>query len=333
MLFVDYAVLPNEVVIWSVSKSGWQWRSLKVKRDAVAALVRRFAREADRVDRSGDDAASALFELLIAPLGAALHNTPRIAIAPDRELTNVPFAALWDRQRRRYLIEDHEIRTEASAASMFAALRLSPRTSRAPTALVVGNPAIGNQIDQLGRLPGAEDEARAVRHEYGENGRLLVGADARRDTLVSLLPKYSVLHFAGHAVFNQDDPAQSYLVLSGDSGAQLLQASEIASMRLTNLKLVVLSSCSTMRSRESRSGVVAGLAYSFLQAGAPGAVSTLWDVDDAATSEMLVDFHRRYRKGVPPAEALRRAQISALVSPRLAARAPSAWAAFVYSGS
>jgi CHAT domain-containing protein len=79
-------------------------------------------------------------------------------------------------------------------------------------------------------------------------------------------------------------------------------------------------------------GAIAGLAYSFLRAGAPATVSTLWDVDDEVTTELLVSFHSRFAGGMPAAEALRLAQQDALRSRRQELRSPRAWGAFVYTG-
>jgi CHAT domain-containing protein len=64
----------------------------------------------------------------------------------------------------------------------------------------------------------------------------------------------------------------------------------------------------------------------------PATISTLWDVDDAATAELLVEFHRRFSSGTPPAEALRLPQLQAMRSDRPELRTPRAWAAFIYTG-
>jgi len=151
---------------------------------------------------------------------------------------------------------------------------------------------------------------------------------------LELLPKYSVFHFAGHAVANGDQPGLSYLALASQHADEegTLRAAEIGRLRLSNLQIVVLSACSTLNPRPSRMGAIAGLAYSFLRAGAPATVSTLWDVDDAVTTELLVSFHNRFAGGTPAAEALRLAQQDALSSRRPELRSPRAWGAFVYTG-
>jgi CHAT domain-containing protein len=136
-------------------------------------------------------------------------------------------------------------------------------------------------------------------------------------------------------VFNSAQPELSYLALApngaDDDGA--LQAWEIGEMRLSHLQVVVLSACSTLNPRSSRTGSVAGLASSFLRAGAPGTISTLWDVTDLGVTELLLELHQRLADHEPAAEALRQAQLRALASPSAQLRAPRTWAAFTFTGS
>jgi CHAT domain-containing protein len=199
---------------------------------------------------------------------------------------------------------------------------------------VIGNPTLDTSTAaELPPLPGASREAEQIARLY-DRPQLLMDAEASRDRVVELLPKYGVFHFAGHAVANGDQPELSYLALgsrrSNEEGT--LRAGEIAKLRLSKLQLVVLSACSTLNPRRSRMGAIAGLAYSFLRAGAPATVSTLWDVDDEVTTELLVSFHTRFAGGMPAAQALRLAQQDALHSERPDLRSPRAWGAFVYTG-
>jgi CHAT domain-containing protein len=166
------------------------------------------------------------------------------------------------------------------------------------------------------------------------SARLLKGAAARRHRVTGLLPEYPLFHFAGHAVHNVEQPELSYLALAPDTagGTGVLYAWEIPELRLSNVRVAVLSACSTLGPRPSRAGPTTGLAYSFLRAGVPATVSTAWDVDDRETTELLVELHRRLAGGASVAEALRQAQLWALRSPEPKLNAPETWAAFIYAG-
>ena len=332
-VFVEYALLPDTLAMWIVSSRGSRLYALGVRRDSVAQLVDRFTRETGAPDVDTASARARLFDLLVAPVASELAGAGEIVVVPDRELARVPFAALWNRVTRRYLLEDYRVRTLPSAAFLVAASRGTAPDSRT-SALVIGNPKLdAASAAQLPPLPAAFREAEEVARHYGRR-QLLTGTDASRNRVLELLPKYGVFHFAGHAVANGDQPELSYLALASQHAddAGRLRAAEIGKLRLSNLQIVVLSACSTLNPRRSRMGAIAGLAYSFLRAGAPATVSTLWDVDDAVTTELLVSFHNRFADGMPAAEALRLAQQDALHSRNPELRSPKAWGAFVYTG-
>jgi len=270
---------------------------------------------------------------LLHQLAKTLEGANELSIVCDRELSRLPFAALWDRDSQQYVVEKYRVRTEPSAAFLLATQQFRGVREQRRSALVIGNPAIDKSL-HLAALPGAEREAERVAALY-QDATLLTGAAARRSVLLAALQTSKVFHFAGHAVFNGDRPELSYLALAApgdtaDSG--ILQAREIGNLRLSNLEIVVLSACQTLSSRTSRTGGVAGLASSFLRAGAPAIVSTLWDVSDEVTAPLLASFHQRFAQGVPAADALQAAQLDALKSGPGGRAAPILWAAFIYAG-
>jgi CHAT domain-containing protein len=329
MLLVEYGVLHDRLVIWAISRQGSWHHSVPLPRDSLAALVAGFGSGA--LDQSG---AERLYDLLLRPLTEQFGGVHQLTVVPDRELNLVPYAALRDRTTGQFVIERFRVRTVPSA-SFFTTASGAPQTIEAGSrALVIGNPTLEPDVAaHLPPLPGSAREAADVAALY-PGATLLRGRDARRGSVLQLLPEHSVIHFAGHAVFNASRPELSYLALAPDAPGEggALRAWEIGGLRLSNVQVVVLSACSSLSPRASRTGAVAGLAYSFLRAGAPATVSTLWDVEDGATTELLVRLHRHLAAGTPAAEALRLAQVEALRSSRPELRAARTWAAFIYTG-
>ncbi|HKG90860.1 MAG TPA: CHAT domain-containing protein, partial [Gemmatimonadaceae bacterium] len=340
-LAVEYALLPDRLVVWTLTRRAWRHRSFPVPRDSIAALVTRFVEEAGGSEVTADGARVRLFDLLLRPIAGELAAVSKVAIVPDRELSQLPFVALWDSTTRKYVVQTHAVQTLPSAAFLGSAAAAAGRAGAAAAgggALVIGDPAFDSvAMPRVERLPGAAREAADVAQLY-RRVHLVTGTAARRDTVLALLPGQSVFHFAGHAVANGEQPELSYLALAADQAADqvadggMLRAREIGRLRLSNLRIVILSACSTLGARPSHVGAIAGLAYSFLRAGVPATVSSLWDVDDGTTTPLLVAFHQRLAEGVPAAEALRRAQVEALGSPKSVLHAPRAWAAFIYTG-
>jgi CHAT domain-containing protein len=75
---------------------------------------------------------------------------------------------------------------------------------------------------------------------------------------------------------------------------------------------------------------VSSVAHGFLSAGAASVIATLWPIDDAAAARFFPRVHRRLARGVPPAEALRAAQLESMQRGDVPA---SLWAAVQNIGS
>jgi CHAT domain-containing protein len=84
----------------------------------------------------------------------------------------------------------------------------------------------------------------------------------------------------------------------------ILLSSEIASLDLHNVGLVVLSACQTGLGDISEDGVV-GLQRAFKMAGVETLIMTLWKVDDKATSYMMVNFYNQLLSGKDKHDAFR----------------------------
>ncbi|HXV63307.1 MAG TPA: CHAT domain-containing protein, partial [Vicinamibacteria bacterium] len=182
------------------------------------------------------------------------------------------------------------------------------------------------------RLQGAADEAIRIAR-WHEGSEILLGPVATQERFLAGVRKAQLIHFAGHAVTNPELPMLSFLVLapgSGDSG--VLAAHEIQNLDLSRTRLVVLAACSTATGEISVGEGVLSLARPFLAAGASAVVASLWDVDDEASTSLLVAFHRLLASGMLPAEALRSAQVEFLDTSEEMRRRPDVWAAFQFIG-
>ena len=107
----------------------------------------------------------------------------------------------------------------------------------------------------------------------------------------------------------------------------LLKATEIAQLKL-QAQLVVLSACDTGRGRVTGDGVV-GLARSFMAAGIPTVVASLWKVPDNPTRSLMVAFYQELLAGQDKAQALR----SAMLSTQIEHPGVRNWAAFTVLGT
>ncbi|HKI04285.1 MAG TPA: CHAT domain-containing protein, partial [Thermoanaerobaculia bacterium] len=244
------------------------------------------------------------------------------------------------------------------SVSVLAALR-SEVASRQPARgflAVVADPVVGPDDERLRalqpdrsvvatngrtpampRLPYAGREAEEILALAGSERVLAAsGFDASRELVQSgRLSGYRILHFATHSLFDNLHPELSALALSSfDSAGRpvdgQLRAYEVSSLDL-HADLVVLSACRTALGREVGGEGMVGLTQGFLHAGASRLIVSLWDVDDRSTSELMKRFYTGLlRDKLPPAQALRQAQVSLWKETRW--HAPYHWAGFVLHG-
>ena len=190
----------------------------------------------------------------------------------------------------------------------------------------------------LPRLLGTRREAKAILAlAPPQISRQAIDFDASHETAIDEdLSQYQIVHFATHGLINNRHPELSGLVLSlvdrqGRPHNGFLRLNEIYNLRLP-AELVVLSACQTGLGREVRGEGLVGLTRGFMYAGARRLMASLWQVDDAATGELMQRFYRGVlgEKRLSPSAALRAAQIEMWKQQQW--RSPYYWAAFVVQG-
>jgi CHAT domain-containing protein len=150
------------------------------------------------------------------------------------------------------------------------------------------------------------------------------------------LSEYQIIHFATHGILNREYPELSGLVVSlvdsqGNPQNGFLRLTDIFNLNLP-AELVVLSACQTGSGKNIKGEGIVGLTRGFMYAGAPRIIASLWNVDDESTAELMSQFYQKYlQENLPPAEALRQAQL-AMWQSNVDWRKPYYWAAFTLQG-
>ncbi len=286
-----------------------------------------------------------LHSLLIEPIADQLPRDPdaRIVFIPQESLFLVPFAALQNAQGQ-YLIERHTILTAPSIQVLGLTSKISASgdsekpKKHAFSPLVVGNPTMPKVVLQPGApavplpaLPGSEQEAIAIAKLL--NTEALIGAAATKDTVLQRFSQANLIHLATHGLLEYSGVSLQSLGVPGAIALApspqtdgLLSASEIIELDLP-AQLVVLSACDTGQGRITGDGVI-GLSRSFMAAGVPSIVVSLWTVPDAPTAQLMVNFYRNLQHTSDYAQALRQAMLTTMKDhPR-----PVDWAAFTLVG-
>lgn len=328
---VEYALIGDTLLAWTIRGDTIRVLGQPVDRDTFMLTVDQVVAALESPVRAASANAGLrrLYDWLIRPIRGYLGppGTPLVVLA-DGEVAGVPFGALLD-EREDYLIERHPLR---HAPTLADAARPAPPRTGSGLALLVADPAFdGGEYPMLDPLEGARREVDSLLPLYGTHVRLQ-GDSATLDAFLENARSASLIHYAGHAVFDDARPERSYLVLAGADTTGRLTAEAVSTLKLDGVGLVVLSACRTLRSREGRSGGFAGLSAALLTAGAGGVVGSLWEVSDEMTHPLMQAFHEEYRRSGDPARALRAAQLRMLASGGEQS-SPAAWAGFRYTGA
>lgn len=119
------------------------------------------------------------------------------------------------------------------------------------------------------------------------------GSAATRERVDSLPRDVGIVHFATHAVLNQDDPNESYLVLA--NGGRLTLGDLWGVGGSYPAGTTVLSACATAVGQSNPSKDVANLASGFFMAGSTTILASLWQVSDESTAQLMSQFYRELK--------------------------------------
>jgi CHAT domain-containing protein len=366
-VLLDYALGEHRGFLWVVSPASLRAYELPARKAVLdAAKALRGAIDVPD-DRARFDAASAaLGAMLLGPAGAEIDGKRLVIVADAALQSRVPLAALTlpaaSADHGKLLVEAHEVVSEPSTAALDALRRTTggrpgPRGTVAVFADPVVSPddprlqsAVRNPDDAadnitqaasrgaLKRLPATRNEADAILALAAPDGALArFGFDATRESAEDpALAGFRIVHFATHGLTNTRTPALSGLVFSlfGPDGAArdgYLRLGDVFGLSLP-VDLVVLSACESGLGRDEGGEGLVGISRGFLYAGAARLVTTLWDVDDASTADLMARFYGAMLgpHALSPAAALRAAQRGMIAGGRW--NAPLRWAAFTLQG-
>jgi CHAT domain-containing protein len=166
------------------------------------------------------------------------------------------------------------------------------------------------------------------------NSDFLVGKEANEAFFKAKAANYSILHLAMHGMVNPHSPLLSCLAFSEDYDTtenNFLEAHEISNLQLYN-DLVVLSACKTGYGEFEQGEGIMSLARSFMYAGTPSLVVSLWEVNDLSTAAIMQLFYQNLAKGMTKDEALRQVKLAFIQEVDGDIAHPIFWSAFVVLG-
>jgi len=291
--------------------------------------------------------------------GTAVPDASRAPLIAAHEIVSLPSASVLAILRRElagrqpaaksvavladpvFTRDDARVTLSLTSADPSGALNpaatVSASAAMSPLRLAIRGSTRDGDRTALRRLLFTRDEAEAIlaMTPRGSGLRAFDFQATRRLATSAELGQYRMIHFSTHGLLDGKQPELSGLVFSlfderGQPQDGFLRLHEIYNLKL-NADLVVLSGCETALGENVRGEGLVGLTRGFMYAGAPRVVASLWQVDDAASAQLMKSFYRgMLQEHLTPAAALRRAQIEMMKKKPW--QAPYYWAAFVLQG-
>ncbi|MEL6924947.1 MAG: CHAT domain-containing protein, partial [Bacteroidota bacterium] len=141
--------------------------------------------------------------------------------------------------------------------------------------------------------------------------------------------KPAVLHLSTHASMDDRNPMGGKIYLAdGDITVKEIYTFPYAT------QLAVLSGCETGTGQlQSGEGLIS-LARAFMQSGTPSVVTSLWQVDDKATGDIMINFYNNLLTKQQKPRALQKAKLDFMAtSESEILHHPYYWAAFIQIGN
>ncbi len=229
-----------------------------------------------------------------------------LTIVPTGFMHNFPLETILI--RNEYLGLKYNFSRTFNLQTLVSSFKTKERN--ATRALVVGNPTEGITSSLLD----AKKEAEYI-VDILERNKLkvepLIGKEANLSDFIELLRKnkYQIIHFAGHAMFNGDNPELSSLIFRESGEIINLYGNMIPlDINLDNNPLLILSACETGLVVTKVGDEVYGLTRGIVEAGCTNTILTGWKILDDSTREFFQVFYNELFNQKPISEALRDAR-------------------------
>lgn len=264
------------------------------------------------------------------------NSIEKLVIIPDGDLLQLPFEAIaYDRVR---LLDRFDVSYEYSTAFLFDTKSISTERDLVGFAsdytadnfdVLHENISYGKEGIYLSELKNTIAEIKLANQSL--EGLLFENKEATKFNFEKYCNNNKVLHLALHGVINNEEPDQTALVFSSENEDHLLTASEIYNMEINN-KLTILSACNTGVGPVRVGDGVRSMARSFIQGGSESVITSLWEISDVTTKEILNSFYIYLNKGKTKSAALRQAKLDYIAKASPTQRHPKYWAHLVLIG-
>ncbi len=231
-----------------------------------------------------------------------IDDADSLTLILDRSTSSFPWEMACLRSTRGVTFFGPDLKLTRQFRTMLSSPGLPPPLNRALKVLVIADPAPEPEF----QLPGARREGREVvrvlnhfKKKMGSDITVVdrIGSmecDPIEILALLLIEEFDVVHYAGHGVFDEENPSRSGWVFGE---GRILSAKEIFRARRVP-RLVFANACfsAVIRERKTmtadqKSRRLAGLAEAFFERGIQNYIGAGWPVDDEPAVEFATVFY------------------------------------------
>lgn len=317
LALIEYFTTGDETLIFVIRREYDEPKVEEVKfpLGELHKLVKNFRSKVESLS-DVDDELEQLSQHFIKPVldKGYLSGNDYLYIVPHGDLHYLPFHAFV--HDGGYLGEQFPI-VYLPSASVLRFCQAKRKESK-ETCLSIG---VGREIDSEMVKRSFHQEAEWVANLFGE--RALMGLEASKQRVQEESKDKDVIHFSCHGLFDTKQPMSSGLLLSDGKNlpvdgekytlrtvekGEFLTARDVLSMEL-HANLVTLGGCQTGVNDVKPGDELIGLTRSFIYAGTPSVLVSLWNVDTYSAQALMEKFYRFWKEdGLTKISALHRAQ-------------------------
>lgn len=253
-----------------------------------------------------------------------IHNTDKLLIIADGFLQDIPFEALsiendMENLAANFLINNYEVSYAYSLSHLIKNNSVARKNKFG--FLGVAPEQFSDPI--LADLINSTMEVKAANKVL--DGNSFIGEDASKEHFLKVMDQYQIIHLSTHASSG-----------SADSSWISFRDNKLAGYEIYGEKndadLIVLSACNTSVGEMIAGEGIMSLSRAFFHAGAASVLSTLWNVNDQVSAEIITDFYEALVAGYTRSASLRSAKLKYLQSRNGSEISPYYWSSYILIG-
>lgn len=296
-----------------------------------------------------------LYQHLWEPIKSAVK-TERVIIIPDRELFNLNFELLTPTKIKDFsefgsnsllaqhiisynysllLLHNKESKNDYTDSFVAFAPEFNQKMKQDYEMAITDSIHLDKTYLTLLPQPFSLDLAQEYSNRF--SGNVFLNEKATKQVFTTAAKEHKIIHIGTHAESNNVNPELSRLVFAKNihdatnGEDNYLYSYEIYDYDLSS-DLAILTACETGKPTYQPGEGMISLAHAFNYAGSKSILTSLWEIDEQSSTEIVASFYKNLADGKPKDLALRNAKLDYLLKAEGRTLHPQYWGGLVIMG-